>query len=226
MRKRPFAVCFVDDDPTEISRFKANLGSRFVLGCGTSISNALEDLEKQGRAKPNLFLLDMYHAESAPSVDEAGTKLHQARVKFLKAEAEFYKTLASLRQTSEGGFRNLRDIRSRFRFPRIAVAFFTRKGTIDNAIKAYEDEIQCPVIKKPDPNPTEAADVTENSLPNLYDVAFTRDSARVIADIERVIQRSTFTARNRDLLIGAGIGAVVGYITSILSSLTLSWLCK
>ena len=225
LQKKKKAICLIDDDPDEINRFRANLAPRFIVGAGTSIASALEDLQANGREKPDLFLLDMYHPESQPSISNPQIRLNRARAKLLRAEAEFYRTLADLRQTAEGGFRNLRDVRSLYRLPRVPVAFFTRKGTLDNAVRAYEDEIPCPVIKKPDPGFQEAAEAQDEGLPALYDKAFSEDIERVVAEIERVIRRSNFWVRHRDLLIGTAIGSAIGYGTSILSSITLNWIC-
>lgn len=220
------AICLIDDDPDEIKRFCKNLSARFVVGAGTSITTALEDLRANGRERPDLFLLDMYHAESQPNVSDPQIRLNKAGAKFLRAEAEFYRTLAELRQTPEAGFRNLRDVRSLYRFPRVPAAFFTRKGTLDNAVRAYEDEIACPVIKKPDPSFEEAAKANDEELPALYDTAFSKDVDRIAAEIERVIRRSNFWLRHKDLLIGTLIGAGIGYITSLLSSITWNWIFR
>ena len=225
MLRKKKAICLVDDDPDEFKRFRINLATQYIVGAGGSITSALEDLRSNGRARPDLFLLDMYHPESQPDITDPQTRLKKARAKLLSAEKEFYRTLADLRQTAEGGFRNLRDVRSLYRLPRVPVAFFTWKGTLDNAVRAYEDEIPCPVIKKPDPGFQHAAEVKDEDLPKLYDEAFSRDVARVVAEIERVIRRSNFWVMHRDLLIGAALGTVIGYVTSILSSITLNWIC-
>jgi ElaB/YqjD/DUF883 family membrane-anchored ribosome-binding protein len=71
----------------------------------------------------------------------------------------------------------------------------------------------------------EAAEAKEEELPTLYDKAFSDDIDRVVAEIDRVIRRSNFYVRHRDLMIGTAIGAAIGYVTSILSSLTLNWIC-
>jgi hypothetical protein len=225
LQKKKKAICFIDDDPDEINRFRKNLVSRFIVGAGTSIASAIADLRVSGRDRPDLFLLDMYYPESQPNIRDPHISLNRARAKLLRAEAEFYNTLVDLRQTPEGGFRNLRDVRSLYRLPRVPVAFFTRKGTLDNAVRAYEDEIPCPVIKKPDPGFREAAEVTDEGLTALYDKACSGDIERVMAEIERVIRRSNFWVRHRDLLIGTAIGAAIGYGTSILSAVTLNWIC-
>jgi CheY-like chemotaxis protein len=225
LEKNKKAICLIDDDPDEIKRFRTNLAPRFIVGAGTSIASALEDLRANGRERPDLFLLDMYHSESQPNISDPQIRLNSARAKLLRAEAEFDKTLVDLRQTPEGGFRNLRDVRSLYRLPRVPVAFFTRKGTLDNAVRAYEDEIPCPVIKKPDPGCQEAAEAKDEELPALYDKAFSGNIERVVAEIERVIRRSNFCLMHRDLLIGTAIGAAIGYVTSILSSITLNRIC-
>ncbi len=219
MARTQKTVCFIDDQRDEIDRFCRSLGRSFIIGAGTSIQEALRELTAKGHDKPDIFLVDMYHGEVAATATEQ-PRLNQARANFLRAEAEFNRVLKELRQDADGGFRILRDLRSQFRLPSVPVAFFTRKGTLDNALRAYEDEIPCPIIKKPDPSPEEVASGRDENLPDLYDRAFDGGADRVAADIERVIRRSSFWVKYGQLLIGAAIG----YLTSILSALTFKWI--
>lgn len=49
-RKR--ALCFIDDDPSELSRFKRAVEHRYVVGTGTSLAIAEDDLRKDICAAP------------------------------------------------------------------------------------------------------------------------------------------------------------------------------
>jgi CheY-like chemotaxis protein len=58
-RKR-YAVCFVDDDPDDLRRFKKHFSTSYFIGVGTNFPRALQDLRKTHAGKPDLFVLDMY----------------------------------------------------------------------------------------------------------------------------------------------------------------------
>jgi hypothetical protein len=59
VRKKYF-VCFVDDDPDELSRFKRYFDDSYFVGVGTNFTRALNDLRRRHAGKPDLFVLDMY----------------------------------------------------------------------------------------------------------------------------------------------------------------------
>ncbi len=194
------AICFVDDDQEEIKRFREALKGRFVIGAGQNPDSALEDLTNQGRKKPDLFLLDLYFPEEGLPTDEDLEKLHDARAAYLKAATTFRTLLTQLNQTSEGGFKIARDLRQNHR---IGIAFFTRKGTLEDAISAYEDHHAVSVIKKPDPNPE---DVGSGNLSQAYDNAIKDGAERLEGHILRAIRRASWWGQHRDLVLGLAIG--------------------
>lgn len=97
LQKKKKAICLIDDDSDEIKRFRTSLAPRLIVGAGTSIASALEDLRASGHERPDLFLLDMYYPESQPDISDPQMRLNKARAKLLRSEAEFYRTLADLR---------------------------------------------------------------------------------------------------------------------------------
>ena len=60
MGKSKPPLCFVDDGPDEIRRFKSTFGDRFTIGAGQTLDDALRDLRSQGEDEPSLCVLDMY----------------------------------------------------------------------------------------------------------------------------------------------------------------------
>jgi hypothetical protein len=82
------AICFVDDDPREISRFRKHLSGRFDIGAGSSIVDALDDLRNTTHRKPDVFLLDMYRFEGPTTSEVEEHKLREARAEVLQAEAK------------------------------------------------------------------------------------------------------------------------------------------
>ncbi|HUL79534.1 MAG TPA: response regulator [Vicinamibacteria bacterium] len=177
----PAAVCFVDDDPEEVRRFRDLLGGRLLVGAGTSLSGALEDLRGQGREQPDAFVLDLYFPESGTGTVEDRAELTRAWDRFLEAQAEIRKVLERLGQSREGGLALARRIRAEF--PGVPFAFFTRKGTLEDAIAALEVGAAS-IVKKPDPGPRERRG---RSTAEAYDLALARDLPRVVRGIKRAL---------------------------------------
>jgi hypothetical protein len=175
---------------------------------GHSPRQALEDLRRQGRANPDLFLLDLYFPDGAPPSQAGLEKLHKAREKLLKANAEFRALLAKMGQTSEGGFKLARELR---RTSKIGFAFFTRKGILEDAISAYEDLNAVSVIKKTDPDPAEIENV---ELEEAYDRALKKEAGLVAGKIERALARASWWGRHGSTVIAF----VLGVLTSIIAA--------
>ena len=219
MARRKYAVCFIDDQEDEIARFRQELGERFTVGAGTSIDMALNDLKKHGRSKPDLFLVDLYFSAGPSNVPDPSATLNRARADLLAAEANFYSVLAQLRQTPDEGFRMARELRGSYSQP---VVIFTRKGTLDNAIRAYEDEKVSAVIKKPDPPIKQEEIVPSSDLAKLYDEAFANEADHISSAIESVIRRSTWWAKHRTVMLGIAASFFVGVVSSLAVSLSLA----
>ncbi|MGA2625171.1 MAG: hypothetical protein ABSF91_15045 [Bacteroidota bacterium] len=205
--KKPKSICFVDDDPEEIRRFRENLKARYCIGAGTSVSQALEDLKKNGGRRPKLFLFDLYYPTGPLNTKTELEELAHARQEFLKAETKFKEVLCKLRQSSDGGFRLARIIHKN-RIRKIPFAFFTRKGTLEDAIAAY-DGGAVSIIKKPDPNQD------QNKSGNPLDMAFSSNLNNISRAIEEALTRSTFWWKYRWIIVTLIIGLVSGFLSSI-----------
>ncbi len=215
MKKK--AVCFVDDEPDEIRRFREYLAGRFMIGAGSSPDQALQDLRHQGRKKPDLFLLDLYFPDDGPLTADQIEQIHKERLTFLKAQAKYRSVLSKIGQTSSGGFRIARDLRSR---SRVAISFFTRKGTLDDAISAYEEHGAISVIKKPDPDPSQAE---RHGIREAYDLAF-KDAAELkAAEIERAIRRSSWWGKHSQTIVGFVMGILTGLVARLIWVLVAGW---
>jgi CheY-like chemotaxis protein len=177
------AVCFVDDDPDEVRRFRLLLGGRFLVGAGTSLPAALADLRGQGRERPDVFALDLYFPRGESNTDEERAELARAWAGFLEAKAELAAVLARLRQSPEGGLALARRVAAEF--PGVPVAFFTRKGTLEDAIEAL-DAGAASIVKKPDPDTLE---YDGTSAVEACDAALARDLPKVVRGLERALAR-------------------------------------
>ena len=213
------AVCFIDDDVHEIQRFKTALNQFFVIGAGQSSREALDDLRSQGRKQPDLWLIDMYFPSGRLPTDAELKELHDAREEFLKAEDLFKSVLGRLGQTSKGGYDKAQEVREMSGRP---FAFFTRKGTLEDAIAAYENPHlkAVSVIKKPDPSPGEVA---RFGVEKAYDWAFEQARRLVRGDIDRALDRSTFWAKHSAKLVSFTFGIATSIAASALWTLAARW---
>jgi hypothetical protein len=142
--RRKYAVCFVDDDPDELARFKKCFGSSYFVGVGKNFQRAVNDLRRTYTRKPDLFVLDMYFPTKV-NTDTERDNLNQKWENFCVANNELRTVLASMEQTI------VRRLAERAKSQRAPFVFFTRKGNLVDAIEAYEHIRALSVIKKPDP---------------------------------------------------------------------------
>jgi CheY-like chemotaxis protein len=177
------AVCFVDDDPEEVRRFRRFLAGRLLVGAGTSLAEALEDLRRQGRQDPDLFVFDLYFPEGGPNTREEQQEVAEEWSRFLEAKARLLSVLERLRQSPRGGFALARQVAAIF--PGVPFSFLTRKGTLEDAIDAMELGAAS-LIKKPDPDEEERARLP---VAEAFDAALGRDLSKVVDGIERGLAR-------------------------------------
>jgi CheY-like chemotaxis protein len=211
--KKP-SILVIDDDPKEIQRIRTHLRDSFTIGGGQNLEEARSSLEEQGGKRPRLALVDMYFPDRQPT-DTDRLALHAARGRYLKAQAIYLGALAKLGQSPQHGFEVAKDIR--MQWPKLGVAFFTRKGTLEDAIRAYEDVRVAGVIKKPDP----PVEVVDSEHPETLDIAYDQQFAHmkgILADkIRQAIRRSSFWGRwGREIR-----GAVVALVLAILAAVAV-----
>lgn len=206
------AICFIDDDREEIRRFRENLGHEFIIGSGTSLSEAIDELRNQGRKRPDLFVLDLYFPEGGRNTEQELAELHSARQASLEAQARFNSVLGRLRQTSHGGLELANDVRNNYRS--VGYVFFTRKGTLEDAIRAFRHGA-LKMVKKPDPNRAEEEGKT---ISEAYDTALRNNANEVAHEIREAIRASSWWWKNKRIVFGIIIGLLVGVISSLIAS--------
>ncbi len=210
---RKKAVCFVDDNPHEIRRFRKYLKDHFIIGAGTSISEALTDLEKQGCNKPDLFILDLYFPDGPRNTEDEIMELCRARESLLDAESEFITLMAKLRLSSHGGLKLANDLRERWGAS--PFIYFTRKGTLEDSIRGLKLGA-LKVLKKPDPNKREKECKT---VRKAYDLAFKNNAGKIAFEIEDAIRTSSWWWRNKQVIAGFMLGVVSSIVASVLFNL-------
>jgi DNA-binding NarL/FixJ family response regulator len=214
MRKRKPSVCFVDDDPAELQRFRNNLTSRFVIGIGRTLDDALADLRKAGRKKPDLFVLDLYFPQGPRNTPEELSELHEAWDQYNAAQAHLLSVLGKLRQSTRGGEALAEEVWQRCRSRNYV--FFTRKATLEEGMAALKRGALS-VIKKPDPN---RAEVEAGTLTEALDSAFRNRSSEIAGEFSNAIRKATWWWKHSESVCSGLIGLVIGYLASVLANMT------
>lgn len=213
MEKKRAPICFVDDSDEELHRFRENLKNRFAIGTGHTLDDALADLRKQGYDEPQLFVLDMYFPEGPRNTDQQLSELHEAWIKYRTAQREFMSTLARLGQTTAGGEALADQIRKRYYRPKYV--FLTRKGTLEEGLRALRRGA-LDVIKKPDPVASEAHD---KALAEAEDEAFRSQSAEIAAQLLEAIRKTTWWWKHHEAFWAAMIGFLSGVVANVLTQI-------
>jgi hypothetical protein len=208
------SICFIDDDINELNRFKQFMGTKFKIGVGLSPSAAREDLkDRTGLTEPDLYLLDLYYPTDRTPTESELQRLAEARRAYLVAEAKFSAVLAELGQSSDGGIELSRQVGGVF-------AFFSRKATFEDAIKALKAGA-IGLIKKPDP--TSDALNASASVNEAYDKAFAAHAPAIERELQKALQKTEWWNRHKTLLGWLG-GFVVGVAASAIAGALLGLL--
>jgi len=135
MKSRSKVVCFVDDDPDEVYAFKDAFGDDFTVIAGTTPQPVLAELEKRS-LRANLFVLDLYFAEGRASSENDRNQMVQLKAEVDRSQKILTDFLAGIGQSRDGGLEIMRYIRENY--PTTPVVFFTRKGTLADAVACMD----------------------------------------------------------------------------------------
>lgn len=215
-KKRP-AICFIDDEVQEIKRFNNILGNEFIIGSGTALTEAINNLKEKKKKKPDLFVLDLYFPERATNTHEELEELQNAREDFLNCKFKYRSLLSSFGLSTQGGFKLANQIKKKYK--NIPIIYFTRKGTLEDSVNAYEQGA-IKVLKKPDPN---KEDFRGRALSEAYDEAFRAQKGKIVHEIKDSIKKSSWFQKNRKLLLGLLFGIIVSLLTNFLWHLILKY---
>jgi len=189
------SVCFVDDDKDEIRHFRQFMGDRYIVGTGTTLDDALQDLKNRKVRKPDLFMLDLYYGPDTP--EEMRKDIAAADEKLSDAEAALRALLVKAGQSPNGGFTLAAEVQARY--PRIPRVVFSRKAFLKDALRAHE--VGLPLLEKPDPDATDKGTTSER-----YDAAFRRHSNQIFEFVDGIINRNRWLVRNRPRIEGFIMG--------------------
>jgi tetrahydromethanopterin S-methyltransferase subunit F len=200
------SVCYVDDDSDELKRFRNTFQDRYILGTGTTLNEALNNL---GKNKPDLFLLDLYFGPTP--TDDQRKEMFEADAKLMEHEERVRLLLAKFEQTPEGGF-SLAD-QAATRCPGVPRVLFSRKAFLKDAMQAHEKDL--PLLEKPDPKGGED-----------LDAALKRNAEQIIREIEKIIYENSFWVRHavRQRIEGLIVGFISGVlVTIVVPIVTFGW---
>ena len=157
-------ICFIDDDPVEVDVFKKVFGEDFSVIASTKLTSVLEQLEST-KKRPRLFVLDLYFPQGRESSQAERAQMIKLRGKVEDAQRELSKYLFTIGQDKRGGIEMLRSLQEKY--PTVPVVFYTRKGTLEDAIYCKAEGADA-VLKKP---PPENFDETGNIKQQLEEAA-------------------------------------------------------
>ena len=204
------SLCFVDDDPDELARFKQAMSAEYLVGVGTDPTRALDDLHRvQGGKRVDLWVLDMYYPRQGANTRDELDKLGRAWDAFRRAEIAFQRVLSDLGQNIDGGLKVAHDVKSQGGLSTTPFVFFTRKGSVFDAVTAFEQGALT-VVKKPDPR----GDFDTANRKEAYDKAMIEDRDSLIRTFNRAITNANFWIRHKAHFQGF----IVGSASSLLAS--------
>ncbi|HTC94265.1 MAG TPA: hypothetical protein VK699_12565 [Terriglobales bacterium] len=186
-------ICFVDDDPGELERFRDVMSDRYIVGTGEVLEDALQNL---GGRRPDFFLLDLVYGKAMSQ--SVRNEISAADEELTQAEEKIRRLLCSAGQSADGGFDLARRVHEMY--PGVPRAFFSRKAFLGDALKAHEQGL--PVLEKPDPD---ASDIG-TSEEERYRSALKRSKNLVAGKINQMIESSKWWVRNREWVRGLALG--------------------
>jgi len=173
------------------------LGRRYILGAGTTLTDALKELAEHRISKPDLILLDLYFG---PDINpEKRKEMLIADEQLAVMERRVRALLIASGQSPDKGFDLVNETEKRC--PRVARAFFSRRAFLEDAMRAHK--MGLPLLEKPDPDEGED-----------YDKAFKRHADVIAGEIDRIIYLNSWWVRWRPRVEGFVVG-VLGLVVKI-----------
>ena len=151
-------ICFIDDDNVfEIPLFHEVFGSHFTIVSGTTFPAVQKKLKNE---PPDLFILDLYFPYG-PKDDYAIQQLTQDFPLIINDEADMRKAyrnyismtdrlrqvLSANKQGPEGGIDLCRKVS--MAFPNVPIVFYSRKATLEDAVRCMAEKNVKNVLHKP-----------------------------------------------------------------------------
>ena len=158
MKKR---VCFIDDNlEFEIPLFRGVFDSRFEILYATNLTDIQAEINSRRDWIPDLFILDMYFPCGPPDntaienlkkpqlqLQPDNADIRIAFTNFLTASKRLKDVLAAWKQDASGGMKLAQHVAEAF--PKVPIVFYSRKASLQDAIRCISLKNVCNVIIKP-----------------------------------------------------------------------------
>ncbi len=196
-------ICFIDDDPQELSRFNEAMKNHYEVISGLNYKECKDKLEKKKLKKPDLWVLDLFF----PRHGETNTphelfEMNQRYHLLSESIKNFRSYLVEIGQGPDGGLELLEKCKK----SNVPVVFLTRKGTLDDAILCRDSGAER-VLKKPMPSnwPTESDKIKKSLDQAMYD-----GSPKLIDYFEDIISKNSIRKKYKHYF-GYIVASVLGY---------------
>lgn len=200
-------ICFVDDDSDELERFESAMKPHnFTCVTGSTYKQCVDKLEARNPI-PDLWVLDLFFP--TPGTTTSPEKRSEMADKYAELEQrirEFRAYLTSIGQGPQGGMDLLK--RCREAKPRVPIFMFTRKGTLEDAIRCYDAGVAA-VLKKPMPNDLTGTAARKKAL---LDKAFADDAEYLAEKFYDAIRSNNLWNKHRgkiNFVLGAIFTAII-----------------
>jgi len=212
LRRRQHVVCFIDDDPNELTRFEEAMREHFTCVTSTSYEGCLKKLRDKG-LRSHLWVLDLYFPVegNVASTPRERDEMVESYARLDKEVRNFRAYLTGIGQGPEGGLALLEKCKQN----NVPVVMFTRKGMLDDAINCIDGGAKR-VLKKPTPSEVGR---TPKARKDALDAAMREQAAPIADRLTTVIQSNSFWRKHRGL-----IGFVDGIILTALLETAIRYL--
>ena len=211
-------LCFIDDDPYELSRFNNAMINHYEVITGLNYKDCKDQLEKKKFKKPDLWVLDLFFPRNGiTNTSEQLFEMNQRYHQLSESIRNFRSYLEEIGQGSGGGLELLEKCKE----SGVPVVFLTRKGTLDDAIQCRDKGAER-VLKKPMPSdwPTD-----NDKVKDALDQAMLDGSPKLIDYFEDVISKYSHWNRYKHyymLIVGSLIGLILESVFDLIKNLLSS----
>jgi CheY-like chemotaxis protein len=171
-----FRICFIDDDEKfEIRLFRDVFGEAFDIVAATDYFELKSQLDGRKGWMPDLFVLDLYFPCEPVNQDEIealraeplslendNAEIRTAYRNYLGAKARLANILEVWNQNANGGLKLAEKVAADY--PKIPIVFYSRKATLEDAVRCLAAKNVWWVEKKPTgKDPAETIELTKSA---------------------------------------------------------------
>ncbi len=171
-----FRICFIDDDEKfELPLFCDVFGEDFDIVAATDYDELKSQIDSRKGWTPDLFVLDLYFPSGPAnqdaiealkaeplSLENDKAEIRATYINYRRARERFGSILNAWNQSSEGGLRLAEKVTADY--PKVPIIFYSRKATLEEAIRCMTAKNVWWVEKKPTgKDTTETIELTKSA---------------------------------------------------------------